>query len=350
MSVAEAMIGLWPDSKTSWTAMGYACQRPDPVRAVRCFRKAIELGSDPRGTNLTMLLANAYSEAGDEERCARTYREAIEAPGASQFRDLALPLYNLGGACFQLYDWEASVEFQRRALEILPPSNTRLLAHMLCNQAQSMVHLERFKEALAMLKEGHELGLKQREWPFPSAEWIATMELHVSLIPRIDALQGSAAPPEDDDASPSQWAAAAAISGRCATAARWFRFVHGPEAVVEATQFWAGRLFASVAALRAAEGEGVDAKTTDAADRVALRDLALAWLDADLEVARKSLDTKAWTPAKTLRTLQRWTSAPRLKPIRDEAVIARFPQAQREKVRALWKQWEELASRVRPAY
>jgi tetratricopeptide (TPR) repeat protein len=350
MGAAEAMIRLWPDSKSSWTAMGYACQRPDPARSVRCFRKAIDLGSDPRGTNLTMLLANAYSEAGDEEQCIRTYREALEAPGASQFRTLALPFYNLGGACFQLYDWEASVEFQRRALEILPKGNARLLAQALCNQAQSLVHVERFDEALAMLKQGHELGLQQKEWPFPSAEWIALIERHTSLIPRIDALRDAPVPPADEEATASQWAAAAAISGRCATAARWFRVVHGPDAVAETSHFWANRLFAAIAGLRAAEGEGLDASSTDASARIALRGLALGWLDADLDSAKKSLDSKAWTPARTLRTLQRWTSCPRLKPIRDAEVIARFPQEQREQVRVLWKKWEELAAQVRPAY
>ena len=174
-------------------------------------------------------------------------------------------------------------------------------------------------------------------------------ELHLSLVERIDAVKDEVTPP-DEDATVPQWAAAAVFAGRYATATRWFRQVHGPDGVMTSgLRYWAIRPFAIVAALRASEGEGVDASTTDAAARVALRDLGLTWLDQEIESIRTGLDEKTMTAPNALRALERWTSSPGLKSIRDAASVAKSPESQRERLRAHWKRWEETIARVRPA-
>src|SRR5262249_50690878 len=105
-----------------------------------------------------------------------------------------------------------------------------------------------------------------------------------------------------------------------------------------------------VAAIRAAEGEGRDASSTNAAARTALRDLGLTWLDHELEAVRIALDAKTTTSPDALRGLQRWSNGSGVAALRKEELVRAWPEAQQARLRSFWTRWKELVVRVRPAY
>src|SRR5262249_32468797 len=60
-----------------------------------------------------------------------------------------------------------------------------------CNLGHVLRDQGRFVEALEALRRGHELGSKQKGWPYPSAEWVRQCERFVELDGRFaDILKG----------------------------------------------------------------------------------------------------------------------------------------------------------------
>src|SRR5262245_12864023 len=64
-----------------------------------------------------------------------------------------------------------------------------------CNLGQLLRVQGRFVESLAALRRGHELGSKQREWDYPSAEWVKQAEQLAALDARlVRVLRGEVGP------------------------------------------------------------------------------------------------------------------------------------------------------------
>jgi hypothetical protein len=69
------------------------------------------------------------------------------------------------------------------------------LAH--CNLAESLTMQGRFEEALARYQQGHEPGLKQPDWRYPSAQWVRDAERLVALDRKLPAVLKGQGQPAD---------------------------------------------------------------------------------------------------------------------------------------------------------
>jgi hypothetical protein len=98
------------------------------------------------------------------------------------------------------------------------------------------------------------------------------------------------------------------------------------------------RYDAACCAALAAAGQGTDAGQLDDKERAGLRQQALAWLRADLELWSKRLQD-----GQTIRKiLQHWQNDNALAGVRDAAALMKLPAAEREAWRKLWADVAEL--------
>ena len=101
------------------------------------------------------------------------------------------------------------------------------------------------------------------------------------------------------------------------------------------------------AAALAASGLGKDADKLKAPERAEWRGQALAWLRADLAQWNKQLEQN--TPqvrAAVQKTLQHWQRDKDLAGVRDEAALAKLPEAEQIEWRNLWSAVDSLATRA----
>jgi hypothetical protein len=107
------------------------------------------------------------------------------------------------------------------------------------------------------------------------------------------------------------------------------------------------RYNAACAAALAACGQGQDNPPLNEESRARWRKQALAWLRADLTVWTKQLTSgKPEAQAAVRKTLEHWRHDPDLAGLREEAALAKLPEAGREPCRQLWADVQAL---LRPA-
>src|SRR5262249_14505894 len=86
---------------------------------------------------------------------------------------------------------EAIAAFQK-AIRLKPD-----YAEAHCNLGHVLSHQGQFREALAEVRRGHELGSRQPGWSYASAEWVRQAERLVALEPRLPAVLGGDDKPKD---------------------------------------------------------------------------------------------------------------------------------------------------------
>jgi tetratricopeptide (TPR) repeat protein len=103
---------------------------------------------------------------------------------------------------------------------------------------------------------------------------------------------------------------------------------------------------ACVAAL-AGCGQGADAGTLDDPERARLRQQALDWLTADLAFwAQQAESADPKVRAKVQQTLKHWQADTDLAGLRDQAGLAKLPDAEREACQKLWGEVAEVLQRT----
>jgi serine/threonine-protein kinase len=118
-----------------------------------------------------------------------------------------------------------------------------------------------------------------------------------------------------------------------AAAARLYAYAFAAESAL-ADDLDAGDCYAAArAAALAGCGQGRDAPAVDEKGRAGWRQRALEWLRADLKLWEKQA---ADDPAAVREALARWQKDPALAGLRDDAALARLPEAERAAWRALW--------------
>jgi len=299
----EEAIRLRPGYAFAYVNLGIVrAQQGDIDRAIACFEEAIRL--EAKNARFYCNLAGALGDSGDLDEAAKALEQALKlAP------DYAMAFYNLGTI----------------------------------RERQG-----RFSEALDAYRRSHELGSRERNWRYPSAERMRVCERFVDLEKRLPAILAG-------EASPAGAVERARLGQICLkgrhlyhASAQFFEqaFSDLPSIVED---FRNGcRYDAACAAALGAYGQGNDAVELTDEERSRWRAQARRWLEADLACWDKCLESG--TPAaraEVILNLRRWQSDPKLSPVRDKNRIAELPAVERDAWGDVWKRVDGLLARAR---
>src|SRR5262249_13460688 len=147
------------------------------------FREAIRLKKDFAKAHA--YLGNALLNKGRTEEALAEYREAIRLK-----KDFAEAHYNLGNALRDKGQVDDAIAEYREAIRI-----KKDYAEAHCNLAIALKSKGEFREALQEMRRGHELGSKNPEWRYPSADWVRQCERLVELDEKLPGfLEGKTTP------------------------------------------------------------------------------------------------------------------------------------------------------------
>jgi eukaryotic-like serine/threonine-protein kinase len=324
-------LRLEPDYPEAHNNLGLALHDRRKVdEAIEEYREALRLKPDlvPAHYNL----GNALHVQGKPEAAVAEYREAIRLKP-----DHAEAHYNLGNALRDRGKLEAAIVAYRQAIRL---KSDHAEAH--CNLGDVLRRQGQFAEALTELKRGHELGSKDPNWRYPSALWVQQAERLVELDAKLPSILSGKLKPSDA-------AEALGLAQVCydhklhGASARFFTEAFQAQPKLADDMQAQNRYNAACAAALAGCGQGKDGLPPDESARAGLRGRALDWLQADLALRRKQLDTD---PAAARRALDHWTHDPDLAGVRDADALARLPEAERKGWEALWAEVDVLHKRA----
>ena len=305
--------------------------------AVGAYRAAV--AADPTRAASSNNLGNLLKAQGRLEAATFAYRAAIKAEP-----DLTLPRYNLGDTLFGLSRFDEAEAAYLDSIRLDPDH-----AESYCNLSLLLKTRGRFREAVDMLRRGHEIGSQRSDWPYPSAAWLEDAEALADLAERFDTVVlGEADMRDVADALALAEFALVRQSRPLAAARLYAAGLDDPETPGEAKA--AARYDAACAAVRCSAGLQ-DAAELPAEERDAWRGRALDWLRADLARWRSVVEANRG-PAGELPTeaagaiagqLRHWLADPDLTPVRGGA-LAGFSPANR----SAWEDlWEDHAAALR---
>jgi serine/threonine protein kinase/tetratricopeptide (TPR) repeat protein len=293
-------------------------RKNDPAGALTHYRMAVELDAkDIRGY---VNLAVALRGKKDNEGAIVILRKALAINPRH-----ARANYLLGNALRDKNDLQRAAAAYRKAIEADPHH-----AEAHCNLGHALRRQGEFHAALAMLKQGHALGIKQPDWKYQSERWVQTCERLLELDQKLsEVLKG--------ERRPSDGAELVELADLClqykkrpATAADWYAAAFAKDSrLAVAHRYNAAR----AAALAAAE-----LPETDKARR---RAQALAWLKAELPAVTNAL-SDAPRSAAAQKKLQGWLTDPELAGVRHPQALSRLAEAERASWQQLWNQVQQL--------
>jgi tetratricopeptide (TPR) repeat protein len=185
-------IDLDPDRAETRCNLGTALDGQGRVdEALAAFRRAITLKPDLVGAhfNLGLVLAR---EGRLDEAVAALRQTAELAP------DHAPARYNLGNALRDQGRLGEAAAAYRRAIELKPD-----YAEAYCNLGGALRQQAEFALSLAALVQGHELGLRRPDWPYPSALWVREARLLLELDGRMrSVVRGEVQPADSAEQNP----------------------------------------------------------------------------------------------------------------------------------------------------
>jgi serine/threonine-protein kinase len=238
-------------------------------------------------------------------------------------------------------DGPGAIEEYLKAITIAPD-----FAEAHCNLGRAFLSQGRFPEALESLRHGNKLGMRRRDWGYPSPEWVSLAERLVDLEGRLPALLAG-------ESEPADAAESAALSQLC-----HYKRLYGAAARFSADAFAADpkiatdlrqqhRYSAACHAALAVAGEGADAKYLPDKVRLTLRRQALAWLRADLALYAKLVESEEPAAKQTVRQrLAHWQKDDDLVAVRGKAALDRLPDNERMEWRRLWDEVAVLLEKV----
>lgn len=308
-------------------------QLGQPAEAEFAFRKAIALQADFPGAHAN--LGRVLRTLGNLPEAEIAYRKAVELkPGdANAYIRLGLVLTALD----KLREAEAAY---REAIRHAPAD-----AEAHCSLAIVLIRQERFVEGLEERVRGHELGSRNPDWPYPSAEWVREAERLVELGPKLPMFLSRQTRPAD---ATECWALAALCYHKelCVAALRFCdEALAAQPALADDVERGHGYRIASVAAL-AGCGLGQDAGKLTGEECTHLRQRALAQLRDDLKAWNRKLEND---PGKARRhvsiTMQDWQSDRYFVGVRGPDGLSRLPEAERREWQSLWHDVAALVAR-----
>jgi serine/threonine protein kinase/Flp pilus assembly protein TadD len=302
--------------------------------AVAAYRKAIEL--DATRATAHNNLACALSDMGYLDGAIQEYREAIRLePG---FPNAHL---NLGNALLRKGDLNGAVAEYRKAIALKPDY---ALAH--CNLGGALKRNGEFHAALQEYQRGHELGLKDPSWRYPSAEWVRQCERLLELDGKLPSFLAPKATPASvrERIELAELCTCKRLHG---AAVRFYAEAFAAQPKLAEDLVAGHRYDAACAAALAGGGYSKDADPPDDKEKARLRGLSLRWLRADFLLRASQLASgRAAEPADVQAKLRYWQVDPDLAGVRGPAVLARLPEAERHAWQKLWNNVADLLKRA----
>jgi tetratricopeptide (TPR) repeat protein len=301
--------------------------------AIPCFRQAIEV--DPKLAMAHHNLGIALYGKGQVDEAIACFRQAIALEPK-----VARAHYLLGTALYGKGQVDEAIACFRQAIALEP---THAEAH--CNLGHAFMTQGRFAEGLAALKRGHELGTKQRGWPYPSATWVLQAERLGALEAQLPALLKGHLEPRDN-AQRLGLVGACRIKKLYHTATRLYAAAFAEDPRLADDLNASHRCNAACSAALAATGQGEDAAKLTDKERTRLRQQALDWLRADLALGARLLADGKVDRSRVAGILKHWQQDRDLAGLRDAPALAKLPA---EEQKAWTQLWADVATLVKKA-
>ncbi len=302
--------------------------------AIAEYHRAIAL--DPKDAGAYHNLANALRDKGQLDAAIAALRQAIELDPME-----AGAHYNLGKALSAKGRLDDAIVAYRQAIAVQPFD-----AEAHCNLGGVLARQGRFAESLVYYRRGHELGSKQPNWRYPSAEWVRRAERKAAAEEKLAAIEKGTYQPRDNDER-LLLVQVCRVKQLIRAAAHLYAEAFAADAKLAADLKAGHRYDAARAAALAAAGRGSDAGKLDEQERARLREQASKWLRADLTAWSQLLDKGSNTVGSQVRQqLQRWQQTPDFAAVRGPDALAQLPQAERSVWQQLWTDVEALRLRA----
>jgi tetratricopeptide (TPR) repeat protein len=300
--------------------------------AIAEYRAAITSKQDfPKPYKAYMSLGTALMAKGERDEAIKAFREAVRLNPES-----AAAHYDLGNAYFPKRLDDAIVAF-REAIRL-----NKDFAEAHCNLGHALERKGEFRQALEAYRRGHQLGSRNRNWPYPSDEWVRKCQRLVDLDRRLPSiLDGTTKPANPAERIELAWLCSLKCFHRAAA-----RF-YDEALTAEPKLVSPNRYNAACAAALAGCGQGKDADKVDENERRRLRHQALDWLRADLEAKRLLLVKDANKAGRTVAgSMRHWLDDPDFANVRGTKALAKLPEAERQPWEKLWKDVADLLKRA----
>ncbi len=327
----RAAVRIKPDIPTAHSNLGNALVAKGKLEeAIAEYRKAVQLGPDDALSH--SVLGEALFDQRKPEQALAEFQEALGFDP-----DSAMAHCGLGMVLASQDKLSEAVAEYETALRLRPG-----YAEAHCNLGHVFRRQGRCVEALAELKRGHDLGSKNPNWRYPSAEWVRSAERLVELDRELPTILAGKAKPSDAAAALEVAAFCHAKKLYGASVRFWSDALQGEPKLADDMQFQ-NRYNAACAAAMAGCGEGKDDPPLDDTAKARWRKQAIEWLKADLAAWSKILESGAPQARQAVsQMLLHWKSDTDLGGIRDPAALGKLPADEQIACHNLWLQVETL--------
>jgi tetratricopeptide (TPR) repeat protein len=301
--------------------------------AVACLKQAVR--RYPRLPRFLGDLAHALAGKGDLKEALTAYRQALQLdPQNAEFRcQLGLLLTEKG-------EYDAGMTALREAIRLQPD-----FAEAYHHLGAALQHEGQLAEALAAFRRGHELGSRDPNWRFPSAESVKRCERLVGLEKQLPAVLAGKDKP--DAAGLLDFAELCRSKRLFGTASRLSEAAFAAQPALTERGEPTHRYLAACSAALAGCGQGEEATKLDVKERARWRKQALKWLEADLVLWTKRMESGPPQDRKTVAArLQHWQRNQDLAGIRDAALLAKLPPDEQEACMRLWAEVEAVLQKA----
>jgi WD40 repeat protein/Flp pilus assembly protein TadD len=209
--------------------------------------------------------------------------------------------------------------------------------------ASALERQGRYAEFLAAFKSGHERAANSS---YPWADWIRRAERLAVLEGKLPGfLKGEYQ--AKDNTERLDLASVCSAKKLYHAEARLYAAAFAADPNLSAERRVGHLHNAACSAALSAAGQGEDAAKLDDEERAHLRKQALDWVRADLVLWTKHLESNQPADRATVeRMMEHWRQDPDLAGFRDEAPLAKLPEAERKTWQALWGEVEALLQRA----
>jgi serine/threonine-protein kinase len=326
---ATAALAIRPSS-TAYSQLGWALNEMGQVEeGLDHMRRAVALYPD--NDMLCANLAIFLMQKGWTDRGVALFQEVARR------RPVPFRYYQLGQALVCLGDMKAAEASLRKALgcEMIGAEAHTYLGCALMEQG-------RLDDALAHLRQGHELGKKKHRWPFPTPQWIERAQKLLRLEANLPAVLRGATPA--DPVTCHEYAFLCRVKHFPVAAVRLEEAVLAARTKLPLDWVRTSQFNGACSAVQAALGQGKDSAALSPEERTRLRQRALALLREALTTSERQLKPGSKTSRKVEMQLRSWHLDSSLAAVRG-AALEKLPDDERPGWRKLWADLDAVLQR-----